>query len=223
MRPFSAIFEAAARRKGGAEALEQLLVTPQPASKLTAISGDRWLSEMTRCIFQAGFNWSLVDKKWPHFETAFEGFDVNRWTLMSEDDVDRLMRLPGIVANVAKIRSVGANAVFLARVSESHGSVGAFFASWAPEDHVELLRVLRTEGSRLGGKTGQVFLRRMGVDTPVFTDDVVASLVREGVVTRAPSSKGDFAAVQAAFDAWRRESGRALTQISQILALSADR
>ena len=162
MRPFSKIFAVAAERKGGADALERLLHSPLTSAALGAIPGDRWLSEMTRCVFQAGFDWSLIDKKWKDFEKAFEGFDVNRWFLMSDDDVNQLAEAPNIVANIAKIRSVGANAVFLTNVSKSHGSAGAYFASWTPERYMELLQILKAEGSRLGGKTGQFFLRQIG-------------------------------------------------------------
>jgi hypothetical protein len=51
----------------------------------------------------------------------------------------------------------------------------------------------------------------------------VARLIAEAVIDKAPSSKGDRAAVQAAFNAWRTESGRSLTEISRILAMSIGR
>lgn len=220
MRAFSKILAVAAKRKGGADALERQLLTPLTRAELAAIPADRWLSEMTRCVFQAGFDWSLIDKKWKGFEVAFGGFDVNRWLLMSDDDVHQLTKAPGIVANVPKIRSVGANAAFLVKAGKIHGTVGAYFASWAPERYMELLQALKAEGSRLGGKTGQVFLRRMGVDSLIFTESVVAALIREGIITRIPSAKKDFSSVQAALDSWCAESGRGLTQISQVLAYS---
>ncbi|MBA5778203.1 DNA-3-methyladenine glycosylase I [Stappia sp. F7233] len=220
MRSFAEIREIAAARKGGEAALDALLLTPRSAGEIRATPADRWLSEMTRCVFQAGFSWSLINKKWPGFEDAFEGFDIFRWTLMSDEDIDRLARHKDVIANVAKIQSVGTNAQFLAGLEREHGSAGAFFAAWEPENYVELLQVLKARGSRLGGNTGQIFLRRMGVDALVFSKDVVAALQRESIVARAPSSQKDFKAAQAALNEWRAETRLPLTQISQILAFS---
>ena len=65
-----------------------------------------------------------------------------------------------------------------------------------------------------------MFLRRVGVDTPIMSRDVVAALIREGVVDKAVTAKRDLAKVQEAFDAWRGQSGRPLAQISRVLAAS---
>ena len=60
----------------------------------------------------------------------------------------------------------------------------------------------------------------MGRDSFILTSDVVARLVTEGVVEKAPTSKRDLAATQEAFKTWSLQSGRGLSQISQILAFS---
>jgi 3-methyladenine DNA glycosylase Tag len=49
---------------------------------------------------------------------------------------------------------------------------------------------------------------------------VCAALVREGVVDKAPISKKDLAAVQAAFNRWHQETGRPYAHLSRILAMS---
>ncbi|MGH7822572.1 MAG: DNA-3-methyladenine glycosylase I, partial [Candidatus Binatia bacterium] len=50
--------------------------------------------------------------------------------------------------------------------------------------------------------------------------DVVKALRREKIVKKTSMSNRDLAAVQEAFNAWRRESGRPLCQLSRILACS---
>lgn len=222
MRKFAEIATLAAERKGGAAALDGLLSAPKPSAEIAAIPDDRFLAEMTRAVFQAGFDWSLIDRKWPGFEEAFESFSVGRWVLMSDDDVDRLAGDKRIVGNVAKIRSVGTNAQLVQRLAKEHGSAGAFFAASKPEDYFALVALLKAEGGRLGGKTGQLFLRRIGVDALIYSDAVIAALKREGVVDKMPSSKRDSLAVSGAVEAWRAESGRSLTEISQILAFSVE-
>lgn len=222
MQDFADIFALAAKRHGGTTALERRLLKPSTAAEIRAAPDDRWLSAATKCVFQAGFNWQLIENRWPAFEAAFEGFELNRWAMMNDEDLDRLLKAKGIVANGAKIRSVGDNARFLLRLARAHGGVGAYFAGWEIADYCANLQVLRKDGARLGGRTGQMFLRRMGVDTIVFSPDVLKALAREGVVAKLPTSAKDFAALQAALDRWHGESGRPLTQISQILALSTE-
>jgi len=172
MRAFGDIVALAAGFHGGEEALETLLTGPLPRDEIRAAPNDRWLATATKCIFQAGFSWQVIDRKWPRFEEVFEGFDVHRCSMMSDDDVARLTKAEGIVANGAKIKSVGDNARFLRGLAETHGSVGAHFAGREIPAYTTNLQALRDGGSRLGGRTGQMFLRRMGVDTLVFSPDV---------------------------------------------------
>lgn len=57
MDDFAEIEARAAERKGGYAALDALLPTCKSADELAAIADDRYLSEMTKRIFQAGFVW----------------------------------------------------------------------------------------------------------------------------------------------------------------------
>ena len=63
-------------------------------------------------------------------------------------------------------------------------------------------------------------LRWMGRDGYILAPDVAARLIAEGVVEKPPTSKRDVAATQKAFNIWAEQSGRGLTQISQVLAYS---
>ena len=224
MQTYQAIFDRAAKRHGGAAALSAKLAESQPKSpaELAAIPDDHWLAEITRCVFQAGFNWSVIENKWDGFETAFEGFDVSRWAMASDDDLDALAHDTRIVRNPQKIRTVRENAVFLSDLAKEHGSAGRFFADYPATDQVGLMDVLKKRGSRLGGTTAQYFLRFIGKDTFIISRDVTAALIAAGVIDKPPTSAKALHAVQDAFNAWMSESGRPLTQISRTLALSID-
>jgi len=224
VQTYQAIFDRAAKRHGGAGALEAKLAEAQPKSpvELAAIPDDRLLAEMTRRIFQAGFNWSVIDNKWDGFEAAFEGFDVGRWAMASDDDLDRLARDTRIVRNPQKIRTVRENAVFLADLAKEHGSAGRFFADYPITDQVGLLDIMKKRGSRLGGTTAQYFLWLIGKDAFILSRDVTAALIAAGVIDKPPTSAKALRAVQDAFNAWMEESGRPLKQISRTLALSID-
>ena len=222
MIKFQKLFEQAAQRKGGRQALEAMLTSPLSPTELATIGDDRWLSTMTRCIFNAGFNWKVIDKKWPGFEEAFAGFHPRRWMFMSDEDFERLLKDTRIVRNATKILTVRDNAALLCDLAESHGSAAAAFAEWPNEDYIGLLTMLKKRGSRLGGNSAQYFLRFMGKDSFILSRDVIAALVREGVVDKEPKSQRDLKAAQTAFNHWQQESGRPLTHISQVLAYTID-
>ena len=221
-RSFEDLFALAAARKGGAEAFEKTLPAPKTPAQLAAIPDDRWLAAMTRAVFQAGFSWKVIATKWPGFEDAFWGFDPGRCSMMSDDDLDTLLKNTRIVRNGAKIRSVTENATFLREQGAEHGSAAKAFANWPTEDFIGLLALLKKRASRLGGTSGQYFLRAMGVDGFVLSRDVVRALIREGVVEKEPTSQRDLARVQEAFNHWRGESDRPLTHISRTLASSIE-
>ncbi len=177
---------------------------------------------MTRAVFQAGFSWKVIAIKWPGFEDAFWGFAPGRCALMSDDDLDTLLKDKRIVRNGAKIHSVADNATFLCELAGEHGTAANAFANWPADDYAGLLTLLKKRASRLGGTSAQYFLRAMGVDGFVLSRDVVRALIREGVVEKEPTSQRDLARTQAAFTRWRTESGRLLTQISRTLACSIE-
>lgn len=219
MRTFDEIFDIAADRKGGPDALNALIGPSKPIAE-TESDDDRWLSCMTKCIFQAGFNWKVVESMWPGFEAAFNGFDIGHCAMLNDDDFARLVSDKRIVRHGTKIRSVQENAVFIIELIKEHGSAAKAFANWPSSDYAGLLAMIKKRGSRLGGNTGSYFLRFMNVDSFILSRDVCARLVAEGVIDKAPTSQKAMAAVQDAFNTWAKQSGRSLTEISRVLAMS---
>jgi 3-methyladenine DNA glycosylase Tag len=195
-------------------------VVPKTARQLETIPDHRWLAMMTRCIFQAGFNWKVIDNKWPGFEDAFEGFNPVRWAMAPDEDLDALARDTRIVRNPQKIITVRDNAVYVQGLVRDHGSAGAFFSKWPSTDQVGLMAHMKKHASRMGGNSAQYFLRFMGKDGFMLSRDVVAALIREGVVDRQPTSKADLAQTQEAFNVWTAQSRRPMTQVSRTLAMS---
>ena len=220
MRSFAELYEISAQRKGGEAALESLLTRPLSEQELIERPLNVWLDTAAKCVFQAGFNWTVVDRKWPGFEAAFQRFDVHKCAMLSDNDLAGLTSDYRIIRNGQKIRSVRENAVFLLDLIREHGSPGAFFANWPSEDYVGLLETLSRRGSRLGGATGQRFLRWMGVESFILSSHVVMRLKGEGIVDRDPTSRSAMKMVQSAFNEWKAQSGRSLTEISQVLAYS---
>ncbi len=219
MHHFDEIFTLAADRHGGPNALNEKLSKPKSLAELAAMPDDRWLSIITKTVFQAGFNWKVIENKWDGFETAFDGFDVGRCAFMDDDKFDSLLQDTRIVRNGTKIAAVRDNAAFLLELREE-GGAGQVLGGWPSTDYVGLLAMLGQRGSRLGGASAQYAMRFAGRDSFILSRDVTARLIAEGVVDKAPTSKKAMAAVQQAFNTWMDQSGRSLTEISRVLAMS---
>jgi 3-methyladenine DNA glycosylase Tag len=221
MIAFKTIRAQAAKRKGGEAVLESLLPKEQSPKALARLGDDRVLSEMAKRIFSSGFVWSVIEKKWPGFEAAFLQFQVGPLLLQPDEFWERLASDKRIVRNAPKIMAVRENARFVADIAGEHGSFGKFLAAWPKGDQVGLLELLSKRGTRLGGKTGQYFLRFIGRDGFVTSNDVVACLRDAGLdIAENPTSKKDMAKIQAAFNTWAEETGLPFTHISRICAMS---
>ncbi len=219
MRSFDEIFDIAASRHGGIEAFEARLNKPKSHEELAAMPDDRCLSIITKCVFQAGFNWKVIENKWDGFEAAFDGFDVGRCAFMDDEKFDSLLQDTRIVRNGTKIAAVRDNAAFLLELRDE-GGAGQVLGGWPSDDYVNLLAMLSKRGSRLGGASAQYAMRFAGRDSFILSRDVTARLIAEGVIDKPATSKKTMAAVQRAFNSWMDQSGRSLTEISRVLAMS---
>jgi 3-methyladenine DNA glycosylase Tag len=220
LRKFSEILAMAEKHHGKSGVKARLVDAMDGTAADLDRSDDRFLAGMTKTVFSAGFSWELIEQKWPGFEAAFDGFNPNRVAFYSDGDVDRLLKDARIVRNGAKIRATIANARFVVDTAKAHGSFGAFLKGWPTSDQIGLLAHMKAHASHLGGSSAMYFLRFNGWDSFILSPDVVKALIREGVVTKAPTSKADMRAVQDAFNAWTKESRRPQREVSRILSLS---
>ena len=221
MKSFEEIRSRAAERKGGEDVLSTLLPAAPDNAALAAVPDHRILSTMANRVFSAGFVWSVIEKKWPGFEEAFLGFEPKRLLFQPDEFWEGLAADSRIVRNPQKIRSVRDNAAFVDRISAEHGGFGRFLANWPRDDQAGLLALLGKQGNRLGGNTGQYFLRWIGFDAYVVSPDMAAALRDAGLeIAENPTSKKDLAAIQARMNAYASETGLPYTHLSRILAMS---
>jgi 3-methyladenine DNA glycosylase Tag len=221
MLSFRSIRARAAKRKGGEKQLASLLPRATSPDALKKLKDDRALAEMAKRIFSAGFVWSVIENKWPGFEDAFLKFDPKRLLSQSDEFWEKLTADKRIVRNPQKIMATRENAQFVADIAREHGSFGKFIADWPVEDQIGLLDVLSKRGSRLGGRTGQYFLRFIGKDGFVVSGDVVACMRDAGLdIAENPTSKKDLKKIQDQFNAWAKETGLPYVHISRICAMS---
>jgi 3-methyladenine DNA glycosylase Tag len=221
MGTFDKVIERAGQHHGGREAVLAQARSGHAVKDLSKVPADRLLSTMTRCVFNAGFNWKVIEAKWDGFEAAFQGFDPAKLAFFGDEMMGDLVSDERIVRNGQKIKATLENARMVAEIEQGEGGFGRFLATWPADDQTGLMAALNKRGSRLGGATAQYFLRFCGWDAWIASADMCAALKREGVLEKpVATSKGDLAKVQAAVNRWHDESGLPRATISRLLALS---
>ncbi len=221
MGSFSGIRARAAERKGGEAILTSLLPPIPDDTVLAETPDDRFLAEMAKRIFSAGFVWSVVKNKWPGFEESFLGFEPKTLLFQPDEFWDGLTGDTRIIRNGQKIMAVRHNAQFISDIVDEHGSFGKFLSQWPASDQTGLLELFASRGKRLGGHTGQYFLRFVGKDSWIASSDVAACLRDAGLeIAEKPASKGDLKKIEGQFNQWADETGLPLTNLSRICAMS---
>ncbi|WP_218310982.1 DNA-3-methyladenine glycosylase I [Alteromonas antoniana] len=217
---FDTIYQRACERKGGADIVEAMVTKPLTAKQVSKVPDDRFLAEMTKKVFQSGFVWRVIEKKWPDFETVFFGFDIDKVLLMPDEMLEQKASDKRIVRNYKKVMTVRDNAIMINDVAREHGSFGNFVASFEGAEIVHLWQFLKKRGARLGGNTGSYMLRAIGVDTFLLSQDVEDYFRKQDLIHGGLQTKRSLETIAAQFDTWQQQSGRPLEQISQILAYS---
>ncbi|NMH64979.1 DNA-3-methyladenine glycosylase I [Shewanella salipaludis] len=217
---FAAIYRRACDRKGGEAGLQALLPQVLSAEELAQYADAELLSAMSRQVFQSGFVWRVVDNKWPEYETAFFGFEPHKVLMLSPEQLAARASDPKLIRHASKTQAIYDNAAMVLDIAREHGSFAHYLAAWPTADITGLWQALKKRGARLGGNTGPYFLRGIGKDTFLLTDDVQGYFKAHKLVDAGFGSQTGLRQVQQIFNAWQRESGLSLACISRVLACS---
>jgi 3-methyladenine DNA glycosylase Tag len=139
---------------------------------------------------------------------------------MSDEDIEALMKDARLIRHLGKLRATRDNAAALCDLAEANGGFGAWLASFPPERTIALWDELSKRFKQLGGLSGPYYLRRVGKDTFLPTDDVIKALKAYAGHAGGFSGKAARQKAQEIIDAYAKESGRPLCQVSRILSLS---
>lgn len=134
--------------------------------RFTPADDNGYLEMMTKAIFQAGFSWQVVNNKWPNFQKAFDGFDVDRVAAYGPEEVDRLLSDAGIVRNGRKIEATIANAIQFQAIRHEFGSFEGYLRSLDDLAYRERQNVLSKRFKNLGRTSVFVFLWCVNEDVP---------------------------------------------------------
>lgn len=222
MRSFEEIYLAAAERVGSVTVLEEMVAhSPYPLLDLNDMNIQRWLAVFSRHVFCIGVEWRRVGKAWSSFEDLFHGFEPDAIERLEPERIRQALRERDLPHHPGKIQAVWKNARLLKRLEDDHGSAAGVLADWPDQDYAGLLRFLARNGSWLSGSAAQFALRHGGKPSFILTPDVLQRLMAEGVVDRRPRTVKELYQIQDAFNEWMAQSGRSLTDVSRVLALSA--
>ena len=221
MEHYADIYQRAVARKGNKQSLELLLSKPLDENHLLQVSDNDWLEEFTRKVFQSGFYWSVINKKWSGFREVFWEFDVQKLLMMPPEMLEQKSADERIVRNYKKVKTIIENATMIAFSTKDTGKdFNQFIAEWPSDNIVELWLWLKKHGSRLGGNTGPYTLRAMGKDTFLLSNDVVTYLKVNNIIEGGVHSKKSLRAAQEFFNAMQGQCGLSLQEISQTIAYS---
>ena len=137
---------------------------------------------------------------------------------MSDEQLENQMQNESLIRHWGKIKSIRANALMVAELSQEHQGFGRFLAQWPSNEIIDLWTLFKKRGSQLGGMSGSSFLRMVGKDTFKLTPDVVAALKAQDIVDKNPTSQRDLKKVQEVFNQWHQESGQPYSHISLMLS-----
>jgi len=229
---FKSLYQRAADRKGGKQALELLLGKRILGKKLlddnaveqsvSQLGDDRILAAFTKQIFKSGFVWRVVENKWPDFEEHFFNFNLEKVLMMPEEMLERKAADPKIIRNYNKVKTIKANAQMMFDITiDKNISFAQFINDWPSTDIIGLWAFLKKHGQRLGGNTGPYALRLLGKDTFILSSDVEGYLRAKKVIDGGLQSKKSLTAIQAFFNDLQKQSGYSLTQLSRLIAFAS--
>lgn len=221
METFFDIQQRAAKRKGGKAALASIVHKPLSTQQLLNIKDDEWLEEFTRKIFQSGFYWSVINKKWPGFRDVFWDFNIQKLLMMPSEMLEEKSSDERIVRNYNKVKTIPINAAMIHFTAKDEGKpFNQLVAEWPTEDIIGLWAWLKKHGARLGGNTGAYTLRQMGKDTFLLSRDVEAYLRANEIIEGGLQTKKSLIAAQEFFNEMHRQSGLTLQEISHTISYS---
>ena len=118
---------------------------------------------LSRCVFQAGLNWTTIAGKWPEIKIAFHEFNITYIAGYGADDIGRLMVTPGVIHNRNKILAIIHNAREFERFKQENGSFMAWLDEQDKSDNYRgVIRRMKSRFKFFGPTVATVFLYSIG-------------------------------------------------------------
>jgi DNA-3-methyladenine glycosylase I len=130
---------------------------------------DSYFENMSHVIFEAGLNWSVIEKKWPAIRKAFADFSIEEVAVFTKKDVNRLLKNEGIVRNRGKIEAIIKNAISFKEIKRQNGSFKSYLnGKDKSNNYAKVVKELQERFKRLGPSSASLFLYTVGEDIEPF-------------------------------------------------------
>lgn len=129
-----------------------------------------YFEKITQAVFQAGFSWKVIRAKWPGFQQAFAGFDVDRVAAFTPVDVERLVEDKNIVRNGRKIEATTHNARLCQELIAEHGSFHNYLRTMDGQPYAKREKQLCKKFKFMGPMGAYFFFWSVGEDVPEYDE-----------------------------------------------------
>ena len=129
-----------------------------------------YFEKIAQAVFQAGFSWQVIGQKWPNFERAFDGFDIDKVASFDERDVERLIEDKGIVRNGRKIEATISNARICRELLSEHGSMQQYLQSMDGLTYAAREKEIGKTFKYIGPMGAYFFFYSVGEEVPPYDE-----------------------------------------------------
>lgn len=127
-----------------------------------------YFEKITQAVFQAGFSWQVIRSKWPGFQQAFAGFDIDAVAAFTDEDVERLLEDKGIVRNGRKIEATIKNARICQSLLAEHGSFHNYLRTMDGQEYDKREKALCKQFKFMGPMGAYFFYWSVGEEVPEY-------------------------------------------------------
>ncbi len=129
-----------------------------------------YFEKITQAVFQAGFSWQVIRTKWPNFQEAFAGFDIEAVAAFTEEDIEKLLENKGIVRNGRKIQATVHNARLCAALVAEHGSFPAYLRTMDSLTYNQRSKRFSKKFKFMGPMGAYFFFWSVGEEVPAYEE-----------------------------------------------------
>ena len=97
-------------------------------------------------VMQCGLNWTMMLKKRDIFRKCFSDFDYVQIAEYTEQDIDRILNVEGMIKSIRKIEAIIANAKAYLQIIEEFGSFDQYIWSYSDSASLVYLKHHRGQG-----------------------------------------------------------------------------